>query len=410
MEIEKQKQEIENLAKEIDSKIDKANAMAADAAEGVKNVDVALKNEVKNMIEKYQGLQADVDKVANALERKAMSNSKRKSFNDVLESDEGFKAFQKKKGRYSIELDTKATIVPGGSDDSLAFEGTVNEVVPADRVQGVIFDPDRTVHVRQFLMGGTTQSNIIRYVVESEYTDRTAMVAPGAAKPESDFVLEAKDSPVRKIAATLRLADEMLDDIPYLASYIGIRAPNKLRVEEDVKLLYGNGTGQELEGITTVASSFDATDFVGLVGTANRYDVLIAALNNVRLAEYNPTAIMLNPTDFAIMRLEKSSSDGHYLFPEIRLNGQVPNLNGVPIIQNTAITKGDFLIGDFVRGAQYFDRKGLTVEFFDQDRDNVQKNLITVRVEERLALCVYRPTAFVYDTFATALAALDASA
>jgi len=410
MEIEKTKQEIENLAKEIDGRIEKANAMAADAAEGVKNVDVALKNEIKNMLEKYNSLQGDVDKMASAIERKSLSVNKRKTFDDVLSNDEGFKAFQKNKGRYSLDLETKAIIVPGGSDDSLAFEGTTGEVVPADRVQGVIFDPDRTTHVRQFLTGGTTSSNIIRYVVEEEYTDRTAMVAPGGNKPESDFVLEAKDSPVRKIAATLRLADEMLDDIPYLSSYIGMRAPNKLRLVEDAQFLYGNGLGQNLQGITTVAASFDATDFAGLVGDANRYDALIVALNNVRLAEYNPTAIMLNPTDFAIMRLEKSSADGHYLFPEIRIGGQVPNLNGVPIIQNTAIAKGDFLIGDFVRGAQYFDRKGLTVEFFDQDRDNVQKNLITVRVEERLALCVYRPNAFVYDSFSDALAALDASA
>jgi HK97 family phage major capsid protein len=407
--VEEQVKKIEALATEIDKRIEKANAMAQDASEGVKNVDVALKSEISNMISKYNELQGSVDKMASALERKSAQPNRKKSFGEVLEANEQFKAFKNAggKGRVQLELDTKSIIVPGGSDDSQAFEGTEGEVVPADRVQGVIFDPDRTVHVRQFLTGGTTTSNVIRYVVEKEWNDETDMVAPGALKPESDFVLEAKDSPVRKIAATLRLADEMVEDIPYLTSYIGLRAPNKLRLVEDAQLLYGNGAGQNLEGITGLAAAFDGTDFAGLVGVPNRYDVLIAALNNVRLAEYNPTAIMLNPTDFAIMRLEKSTDDGHYLFPEIRIGGTTPNLNGVPIIQNTAITKGDFLIGDFVRGAQYFDRKGLTVEFFDQDRDNVVKNLITVRVEERLALCVYRPNAFVYDSFTNAIGDLS---
>ena len=79
-------------------------------------------------------------------------------------------------------------------------------------------------------------------------------------------------------------------------------------------------------------------------------------------------------------------------------------VDGVQIIETTAIGVGEFLVGDFQRGAQLFDRKTASINFYDQDEDNAQKNLITVVIEERLALAVYRPNAFVYGDFTSALA------
>jgi HK97 family phage major capsid protein len=76
----------------------------------------------------------------------------------------------------------------------------------------------------------------------------------------------------------------------------------------------------------------------------------------------------------------------------------------VPIIANTAVTLGDFLVGDFASGVQLFDRLQANIRFFEQDEDNATKNLVTVVAEERLALPIYRPTAFIYGNFATALA------
>ena len=61
-------------------------------------------------------------------------------------------------------------------------------------------------------------------------------------------------------------------------------------------------------------------------------------------------------------------------------------------------------MGDWALGSQLFVRQGVTLEFFEQDADNVTKNFVTVRVEERIALAVYNQKALVYGTFAAALA------
>ena len=49
-----------------------------------------------------------------------------------------------------------------------------------------------------------------------------------------------------------------------------------------------------------------------------------------------------------------------------------------------------------------FERQGMTVEVFREDRDNVPKNLVTFRIEERIALPIYLPKGIQYiSTFAS---------
>jgi len=84
---------------------------------------------------------------------------------------------------------------------------------------------------------------------------------------------------------------------------------------------------------------------------------------------------------------------------QFRFGAEQPRIAGVPLIANTAVTTGDFLVGDFQMGAQLFDRQQSSIRFFEQDQDNA-----IVVASERLALAIYRPTAFVYGDFASALA------
>ncbi|MBZ4288400.1 phage major capsid protein, partial [Mycobacterium tuberculosis] len=46
-----------------------------------------------------------------------------------------------------------------------------------------------------------------------------------------------------------------------------------------------------------------------------------------------------------------------------------------------------------------WDRMDATIEISNQDRDNFVKNMLTILCEERLALAVKRPEAFVYGSF-----------
>ena len=77
----------------------------------------------------------------------------------------------------------------------------------------------------------------------------------------------------------------------------------------------------------------------------------------------------------------------------------MPRLWRAPVVDSQAIDPNQFVMGDFKQGGQIFDRQQSAIEIFEQDRDNVALNLITVRCEERIALVIYDQNAFVKGTF-----------
>jgi len=50
-------------------------------------------------------------------------------------------------------------------------------------------------------------------------------------------------------------------------------------------------------------------------------------------------------------------------------------------------------------GATIYDREQMNVAVSTEDGDNFSQNMVTIRVEGRLALTVERPQAFVYGSF-----------
>jgi HK97 family phage major capsid protein len=135
----------------------------------------------------------------------------------------------------------------------------------------------------------------------------------------------------------------------------------------------------------------------------SRIDVLIDAARQVADDEYRATAMLVHPTDATAMKLTKDDN-GNYIFPWVFMpNGNVV-LDGIPVIVTTAVAANTFLVGDFKRAAQIFDRRQLSVEFSNTNEDNFIKGMVTVRCSERIAIVVYRPKAFVYGTFVNAMA------
>ena len=68
---------------------------------------------------------------------------------------------------------------------------------------------------------------------------------------------------------------------------------------------------------------------------------------------------------------------------------------GVPVYMLNGMTGTKTFVGDWSR-LKIVQANGLSVNFFEQDADNVTKNLITVRAEADVALANLRPDAFLY--------------
>jgi HK97 family phage major capsid protein len=137
------------------------------------------------------------------------------------------------------------------------------------------------------------------------------------------------------------------------------------------------------------------------IPSINYFDILSGAVTQGRVANYVPNCIFVHPADYNTMVTSRDTY-GRYQFPNF-LFGQPAMVNEAQVIPNTAVNQGDFFVGDFTLGATLAYRDEINVTFSNQHVDNFVKGFITVLVEERLALVVYRPTAFVYGTFNLAM-------
>jgi len=390
------KNQLDKLNTAIDSKIEKAKDIAVEAS--VVQADEIVKSQVSEMTTKFND-RLDAIEVSN---KKTFEANQPRDFKSALGKalSEGAIDSLTKGNSRSASFQIKADMTTGAD-----FTG---EVIPADRVPGYFFDPTRPVHVRSLISGGSTVSDVIRYVKESAYANNAAPAAEGATLGQSDFNMTASTALVQKIGTYFRISEEMLADTPQLTSYLSARAPEKLLEIEDAQLLSGNGSAPNLSGIITAAADFDVSSngkFYHAVESANEFDVIVAALNQLSLANYSADCILLNPTDFHKILLLKDTTN-NYIKDQVYA-GLQPSFMGVKVILNTAMAAGTFLIGNFAAGSQMWIRENLNVEFFREDGTNVRDGFVTVRVSERVALANYLPNAYVNGAFSTAKAALE---
>ena len=200
----------------------------------------------------------------------------------------------------------------------------------------------------------------------------------------------------------------MLNDTAGLSSYLSARIPSKVMGIEDTEIISGDGSSPNLSGLLTDGTAFTTSSgglFYQSVESANEFDVIVVALNQLALLNYQADTIIMNPTDFHKIVLLKSTAN-EYLRNQI-IQGLQPAINGVPITLNTAMPAGKFLVGNLAQSTQLWVRDGLSLEFARQDSDNFTKNFVTVRAQERVALTTYTPNGIVQGTFSTAKTALE---
>ncbi len=263
-------------------------------------------------------------------------------------------------------------------------------LVPGQRVPGIIAPPNRRMTIRDLLMPGQTSSNNVEYTRETGFTNNANTVAETTAKPYSDITFEMTNSPVRTIAHLFKASRQIMDDAPALRSYIDGRARYGLQFKEEAQLLKGDGTGQNILGIQPQATAFNPA-FVPQDATA--IDRLRLAILQVVLAEYPATGFVLNPVDWAAIELTKDN-EGRYIIANPQGTNQ-PTLWNLPVVETQSQTLGTFLTGAFNMAAQIFDRMEIEVLLSSENVDDFEKNMLSIRAEERLALAVYRPEAFV---------------
>jgi HK97 family phage major capsid protein len=367
------------------------------------NVTEETKKKADEVLIKHNEISARVTEIEQKLAARLRGDGdvKVKSLGaQVTEMDE-VKEWLKSRKSKSVSVQVKAIISALTTD----ADGSAGDLIVPERRPGILGLPQRRLTIRNLITPGRTSSNAIQYVKETGFTNSAATVSEtsGAAKPRSEIKFDLMTTAVTTIAHYVMATKQILDDVPQLMSYIDGRLRYGLALVEENQLLNGSGAGTDLNGIYTQATAYVAPIVPSAAGNLTKIDIIRLAILQAVLAEYPANGIVMHPSDWADIELTKTD-EGAYLFANPQ-GGTEPRLWRLPVVETQAMTVDKFLTGAFQLGAQLFDREDATVEISTEDQDNFIKNLVTIRAEERLAMAVYRPEAFVKGDFSDALAA-----
>lgn len=384
----------EDLTKQADASLAEVKKFGALSEETKASVD-KLATEQTGLIGQVEELKAQLGEVEQrSVRRGGLGDRDRtKSVGAQLVSDpEKIKGFAA-----SLQGGQRLNVSITDVQNALLSSGVAEGVVEPQRLAGIDALPKQRLFIRDLIAPGRTTSPAIFWVQQTGFVNNAAVVAEGAKKPESTISFGTKITPVATIAHLFKASKQILDDFAQLQSTVDAELRYGLKFAEEQEILFGDGTGAHLEGIVPQAEAFTPAF---TVADQTPIDDLRLAMLQSQLARLPADGFVLHFIDWAKIELTKNAIGQYVLANPLSLAG--PTLWGLPVVSTEVPEfEGEFLTGPFKTGAQLFDREDANVVISTENNDDFEKNMITIRCEERAALAVKRPEGFVTGPFSS---------
>lgn len=381
----------------------------------------AVENFRKLVFEKYFGNAEIIDTPSGqgGGDINGRGKNKGRSLGEQFIQSESFQAAAKGRGKRSASIEIEYPILGIRGKVAMAqragFTSSDLSAVNVDIQTGMIGLGVQRLTIMDIFAPGSTSAAAIIYPQETTFgTVDGVAVAAGAmprgkatgergVKPLWEPDLTTVTAAVKKIAITTKVPDEFMADFPASQSFIDERLPFMVDTETEFQMLYGDGLGNNLKGVTTFAGvqtrAITTTDDSTIAAS------LMKGLTDIRVnAFFEPDFYAFHPYDWETAKLLKDDSKRflaggpHYIPYTNSVFMELNTFWGKPVVVTTAVTYGKPLAGCGKLGAQYFIREGMRLEMTNANEDDFRRNLIMLRAEHRLALAVYRPVAFLEFT------------
>jgi len=300
--------------------------------------------------------------------------------------------------RYTIQVQeefknthlTTGTPSPAGTFDPAL--GTVDKTIVQQYNEPTIYD---------LFSQGTMSGQSITYFVQTGVKVRKGTTAEGAVKNQRTYTYTSRTDNLSKVTGFIKLSEEMMEDLDFVVSDINNRLVVDVDLDKQSQLISGDGTGTNLQGLLNRTGIQTET----AANAADNADALYRAITKIQTATgRRADAIVLHPMDYQKLRLMKDAN-GQYMGGGFFQGQYGAGVNAIDqpiwtkrVVQSSEIPQGTAIVGAFRQGGTVYTKGGMRIAATNTNEDDFIKNMVTVRGEERIALAVRLPEAFVKVT------------
>ncbi|MER5322375.1 phage major capsid protein [Streptosporangium roseum] len=386
------------------AKIDEANEIrdllnAEEKALGVfEYLDAPAGVPVAGMLAGRQGGPQYKSLSAAFMESAAFKAMRENGFNDprgVVKFDQGLYSFEGTKDIFTLSA---------GQHTSPAF-GHAQDVGISERMR-------RPNRVRDLFPSESTTANILHGIRQTGFVNNAAPVAERRAAdgvsaptggltdvfgraPRSRLIFEPYTASIATISHLEYVHNNTLADESRIRGIIDRDMIDGVKLVEDYQVLFGNGQGENLLGITQTPG----IQMYSGVGGEKKTKQLRRAMTLAILAYHDPNGVVMHPNDFEDIELEEDGNGAYRVAVSVAIGAEkrVWRLN---VIDTPAMLENRYLMGSYGYGAKLYDRESVSVQVSSENATNFEENICTIKASERVGLAVDRPESFVFGTYA----------
>lgn len=215
----------------------------------------------------------------------------------------------------------------------------------------------------------TVSGNAIEYVSWKVISGEADIVPEGQPKPPIEYGPTVTPDTLDMIAGYTQLTRQLIEDASAVRNYIDDDLRRQVLIKEE----------KEAASVIGAAS----------LPTASGDDLLSAirvAIGDVQAAGYNPSAVLMNPADYADLDIAVMAATVSGPTVGQRFWGLTP-------IPSTAQPAGEAIVGDFATGVVHFVRSAVGLYITDSHGETFLSNVFTLLAERRAKTAVVRPDA-----------------
>ena len=282
-----------------------------------------------------------------------------------------------KNGSGTVKLEIKASQdasdITSGTDFA-TMEAGVGQIATRQALMKSLFpvQPISTEYLKY-----NDQETIVR--------DAKNVAGCAASTHNSKVTWQVRTLQITKVRDFVDVCVDMMEDYDFVEGEIRNLVSTDVALKVDSQLLLGTGVYPETNSVDAVASTFAAGDYATSVQDATLIDLIKVAGCQIsdfgQNNKFMANTVLLNPVDACLMQLIKDA-DGNYMVPNWITSDGV-NIGAMRVIANQLIPANEAYVFDSSKGT-IFQRKGATVELAFENRENFEKELVTVKAYERL--------------------------